>query len=108
MEDEVDDGETVQLTDWKVTTMSQPVEATKRKTQTSIQDWTGKRVRLETAETVPDVKKPVKTIPKKRQTGKLTKKEQRNMKKTHKKYWSSACPSKTSPGKGSRDNGRSG
>ena len=51
MEDEVEDGGDVQLTDWKVTRMSQPLEAIQKRTQTSIQDWTVKRVRLDTDET---------------------------------------------------------
>jgi hypothetical protein len=77
----------VQLKDWKEATMSLPLEATQKRRQTSIQDWTRKRARIDDNEIVPEVRKVASILPKtsrKVKTGKLSKKEQRNMKMTHK------------------------
>ena len=64
--------------------MSLPLEEIQKRRTPSIQDWTGKRARIEEeiieGDSTPEVKKTVIVIPKakrKRQTGKLTKKEQK-------------------------------
>jgi hypothetical protein len=81
--------EDIHLEDWKEIKMSQPREEIQKRKQTSIEDWTGKRARIEEDITeddnIPEVRKVVNVIPKatrKRQTGKLTKKEQKRMKAT--------------------------
>ena len=62
--------------------MPLPLEDIQKRKQTSIQDWTGKKARIEEESTekddIPEVKKTAVVVPiakKKRQTGKLTKKE---------------------------------
>ena len=88
-EEGLEDGGDVQLLeDWKEVTMSLPLEDNQKRRQTKIQEWTGKRARVEEEipedETIPEVRKIGKVIPKptkrKRLTGKLTKKEQKRMK----------------------------
>ena len=84
----MEDGGDVQLEDWKEVTMSLPLEDNQKRRQTSIQEWIGKKARMEEEipedENIPEVRKIGKVIPKptkrKRLTGKLTKKEQKRMK----------------------------
>ena len=74
--------------DWKGVTM--PLEDIQMKRQTSIQDLTRKRARVDESvqgvENIPEVRKILTINPKstkrKRTTGKLTKKEQKGMKET--------------------------
>ena len=84
-----DGGDVQLLEDWKEVTM--PMEDNQRKGQTSIQECTGKRARVEESiqedDNIPEVRKIGNIIPKptksRRQTGKLNKKEQKRMKQGH-------------------------
>jgi hypothetical protein len=81
--EELEDGGDGHLEDWKESTMYLPLEEIQKRRQTSIQDWTGKRARIEDDNTEDDnireerkVVKVIQKTKKKRQTGKLTKKSE--------------------------------